>query len=240
VALFWRKVTLDEVLGAVRGELAARRTGEALPREVVELSRLLRAEESGFVAGGPPPGPQEMVDGIPDPAGILDPRGRLAVVNPALDALVGTGRALGRTLLEVTRSSELGADDFVTKPFSMRELVLRARAVLRRGVDGESDVPRERVGPLRVDLPAHRAFVGAEEIALTALEFKLLATFMSRVGRLQTRGTLLRDVWGLSGELQTRTVDTHVKRLREKLGAGRDLIETVRGSGYRMVDPEEK
>src|SRR3989440_4134447 len=89
-------------------ELAARRTGEPLPREVVELARLLQAEEAGFVAGGPPPGPQEMVDGIPDPAGILDPRGRLAVVNRALDALVGTGRAMGRTLLEITRSAELG------------------------------------------------------------------------------------------------------------------------------------
>jgi two-component system, OmpR family, phosphate regulon response regulator PhoB len=135
---------------------------------------------------------------------------------------------------------ELGADDFVTKPFSMRELVLRARAVLRRGIDGEVDVPQERVGPLRIDLAAHRAFVDRDEVALTALEFKLLSTFMSRVGRLQTRGTLLRDVWGLSGDLQTRTVDTHVKRLREKLGPGRDLIETVRGSGYRMIDPEEK
>ena len=134
---------------------------------------------------------------------------------------------------------ELGADDFVTKPFSVRELVLRARAVLRRGVNGESDVLQEKVGPLRIDVSAHRAFVGAEEIALTALEFKLLATFMSRVGRLQTRGTLLRDVWGVSGELQTRTVDTHVKRLREKLGPGRDLVETVRGSGYRMIDPGE-
>src|SRR5438128_161788 len=108
MALFWRKVTLDEVLAAVRMELAARRPGEPLPREVVELSRLLQAEEAGFVAGGPPPGPQEMVDGIPDPAGLLDPRGRLAVVNRALDALVGTGRALGRTLLEITRSAELG------------------------------------------------------------------------------------------------------------------------------------
>ena len=134
---------------------------------------------------------------------------------------------------------ELGADDFVTKPFSVRELVLRARAVLRRGVNGESDVLQEKVGPLRIDVSAHRAFVGAEENALTALEFKLLATFMSRVGRLQTRGTLLRDVWGVSGELQTRTVDTHVKRLREKLGLGRDLVETVRGSGYRMIDPGE-
>jgi two-component system phosphate regulon response regulator PhoB len=135
---------------------------------------------------------------------------------------------------------ELGADDFVTKPFSMRELVLRVRAVLRRGAQGETDVLQEKVGPLRIDPVAHRAFVVNEEVLLTALEFKLLATFMSRVGRLQTRSALLRDVWNLSGELQTRTVDTHIKRLREKLGRGRDLIETVRGSGYRMIDPDEK
>jgi two-component system phosphate regulon response regulator PhoB len=135
---------------------------------------------------------------------------------------------------------ELGADDFVTKPFSMRELVLRVRAVLRRGENGESDVLQQRVGPIRIDPAAHRAFAGDAEIQLTALEFNLLSTFMSRIGRLQTRDTLLRDVWGMSGELQTRTVDTHVKRLREKLGEGRDLLQTVRGSGYRMVDPEEK
>ena len=134
---------------------------------------------------------------------------------------------------------ELGADDFVTKPFSMRELVLRVRAVLRRGANGESDVFQEQVGPLRVDMAAHRVFVDGQEIALTALEFKLLTTFMSRVGRLQARAALLRDVWGLSGDLETRTVDTHIKRLREKLGTGRDLIETVRGSGYRMIDPQQ-
>jgi len=132
---------------------------------------------------------------------------------------------------------ELGADDFVSKPFSLRELLLRVRAVLRRGANGESDVLQEKVGPLRIDPVAHRAFVGDEEIALTALEFKLLATFMSRVGRLQTRPALLRDVWNMNADLQTRTVDTHIKRLREKLGSGRDLIETVRGSGYRMLDP---
>ena len=135
---------------------------------------------------------------------------------------------------------ELGADDFVTKPFSMRELVLRVRAVMRRGADGESDVLQDKVGPIRVDAAGHRAFVAGEEVQLTALEFKLLTTFMSRVGRLQTRDTLLRDVWGMSGDLQTRTVDTHIKRLREKLGEGRDVIETVRGSGYRMIDPEER
>jgi two-component system phosphate regulon response regulator PhoB len=135
---------------------------------------------------------------------------------------------------------ELGADDFVTKPFSIRELILRVRAVLRRGLNGETDVLQEKVGPVRVDSAGHRAFVDGGEITLTQLEFKLLSTFMSRVGRLQTRDALLRDVWGMSGDLQTRTVDTHIKRLREKLGDGRDLIETVRGSGYRMIDPDER
>ena len=133
---------------------------------------------------------------------------------------------------------EVGADDFVTKPFSVRELVLRIRAILRRGGGADADQARDQVGPIRVDPEAHRAYVEGEEIALTALEFKLLTTFMSRLGRVQTREALLQDVWGVSSELQTRTVDTHVKRLREKLAAGRDLIETVRGIGYRMVEPE--
>jgi two-component system, OmpR family, phosphate regulon response regulator PhoB len=132
---------------------------------------------------------------------------------------------------------EVGADDFVTKPFSVRELVLRIRAILRRGSGAEPDEARDQVGPIRVDPGAHRAYVEGQEIALTALEFKLLTTFMSRLGRVQTREALLQDVWGVSSDLQTRTVDTHVKRLREKLGSGRDLIETVRGIGYRMVEP---
>jgi len=134
---------------------------------------------------------------------------------------------------------ELGADDFVTKPFSMRELLLRIRAVLRRSPAGEDEPVRSEVGDIRIDLESHRAYVAGEEVDLTALEFKLLHNFMSRKGRLQTRETLLRDVWGVSSNLQTRTVDTHVKRLREKLGEGRDLIETVRGAGYRMVDPQD-
>ena len=133
---------------------------------------------------------------------------------------------------------EVGADDFVTKPFSVRELVLRVRAVLRRGGSAEGDQERDQVGPIRVDPAAHRAYVDGQEVALTALEFKLLTTFMTRLGRVQTRESLLQDVWGVSSDLQTRTVDTHVKRLREKLGAGRDLIETVRGIGYRMVEPQ--
>ncbi|HWE24149.1 MAG TPA: ATP-binding protein [Myxococcales bacterium] len=108
MALFWRRVTLDEVLAAVRMELAARAPGEAISPELIEVARLLRDEGAGFVAGGPPPAVQEVVDGIPDAAGVLDSRGRLVVVNKALDELVGPGRALGRTLLEITRSGELG------------------------------------------------------------------------------------------------------------------------------------
>jgi two-component system phosphate regulon response regulator PhoB len=135
---------------------------------------------------------------------------------------------------------ELGADDYITKPFSVREVVLRVRAILRRNLPGEPSGPREQLGPVRIDADGHRAFVEGKEVELTALEFKLLATFLARVGRVQTREQLLHDVWQMSGDLQTRTVDTHVKRLREKLGSGRDLIETVRGIGYRMSDPAEK
>jgi two-component system, OmpR family, phosphate regulon response regulator PhoB len=135
---------------------------------------------------------------------------------------------------------ELGADDYITKPFSVREVVLRVKAILRRNAPGEPSGPREVVGPLRIDPEAHRAYVEGKEVELTALEFRLLSTFMSRAGRVQTREQLLHDVWEMAGDLQTRTVDTHVKRLREKLGSGRDLIETVRGIGYRMSDPAER
>jgi two-component system, OmpR family, phosphate regulon response regulator PhoB len=133
---------------------------------------------------------------------------------------------------------ELGADDYVTKPFSVRELVLRVKAVVRRAGAGKgSERPPESVGPIRVDVDAHRAYVDGAEITLTPLEFKLLTTLMARLGRVQSREQLLEDVWDMSSEVETRTVDTHVKRLREKLGSGRDLLETVRGIGYRLVDP---
>ncbi len=137
---------------------------------------------------------------------------------------------------------ELGADDYVTKPFSVRELVLRVRAVLRRAKPGAPAAgrPSAAVGPIRIDADAHRAFVAGEEVALTALEFRLLSTLMARVGRVQSREQLLGDVWDMSSELETRTVDTHVKRLREKLGPARDLLETVRGVGYRLTDPTEQ
>jgi two-component system, OmpR family, phosphate regulon response regulator PhoB len=135
---------------------------------------------------------------------------------------------------------EIGADDYVTKPFSVRELILRLKAVLRRGAGRALERPPEAVGPIRVDLEAHRVFVDAAEIQLTPLEFKLLTTFMARLGRVQSREQLLEDVWEMSSEVETRTVYTHVKRLREKLGSGRDLLETVRGVGYRLIDPSDR
>jgi two-component system, OmpR family, phosphate regulon response regulator PhoB len=135
---------------------------------------------------------------------------------------------------------ELGADDYVVKPFSVRELLLRLRAVLRRGtVAAEDLVPvREQVhfGKLTIDVGAHRIWVDDVEVALTPLEFKLLCTLYERRNRVQSRGVLLDDVWGASQENMTRTIDTHVKRLREKLGPTvGTYVETVRGVGYRFV-----
>jgi two-component system phosphate regulon response regulator PhoB len=134
---------------------------------------------------------------------------------------------------------ELGADDYVVKPFSVRELVLRVKAVLRRARQAAPESPRVELGPVKLDLDAHRAHVDGAEVELTPLEFKLLHLLVTRAGRVQSRERLLADVWEMSSELETRTVDTHVKRLREKLGVARDLLETVRGVGYRMVDPAD-
>ena len=132
---------------------------------------------------------------------------------------------------------ELGADDYVTKPFSVRELLLRIQAVLRRKASTDDDVaPLVQIDGLKIDRGAHRAWVDGEEITLTALEFKLLVTLCDRRGRVQTRERLLSDVWGIDADITSRTVDTHVKRLREKLGAVGDRIETVRGVGYRLSD----
>jgi two-component system phosphate regulon response regulator PhoB len=131
---------------------------------------------------------------------------------------------------------EVGADDYVTKPFSVRELMLRARAILRRAHASEAEAASgEQVfGRLRIDSGGHRAWVDGQEVSLTALEFRLLTTLMGRRGRVQTRDTLLEDVWDMSGDVTTRTVDTHVKRLRQKLGTAGIYIETLRGVGYRF------
>jgi two-component system, OmpR family, phosphate regulon response regulator PhoB len=129
---------------------------------------------------------------------------------------------------------ESGADDYVVKPFSVRELLLRIRAVLRRSHPSGPEEHPSCFGKIRIDPHAHRVFVDEEEIQLTALEFKLLATFLARKGQVQTRETLLNDVWAIDAPIVTRTVDTHIKRLREKLGPAGDYIETLRGVGYRF------
>ncbi len=129
---------------------------------------------------------------------------------------------------------ELGADDYVTKPFSVRELILRVKVLLKK--QRESLVQNKLVtfGPIRIDLDAHELKINDREIVLTALEFKLLQHLVKRKGRVQTREQLLGDVWGYSAEVTTRTVDTHIKRLREKLGNTSDYIQTIRGVGYRF------
>jgi len=129
---------------------------------------------------------------------------------------------------------EVGADDYVVKPFSMRELMLRIRASLRRRQGEEPEGEELVFGQLRLDRDGYRVWVGEEEIRLTALEFRLLAVLLERRGRVQTRTILLDDVWGIEADVTTRTVDTHVKRLREKLGPAGTYIETVRGVGYRF------
>jgi two-component system phosphate regulon response regulator PhoB len=132
---------------------------------------------------------------------------------------------------------ELGVDDYITKPFSMRELLLRVRAILRRQVVPQaSEEGIIDFGALRIDRAAHRVWVCGKEVELTLLEFKLLLTLFERRNRVQTRLALLDDVWGIDSKISPRSVDAHVKRLRERLGKARDYIETVRGVGYRFVD----
>jgi two-component system phosphate regulon response regulator PhoB len=131
---------------------------------------------------------------------------------------------------------EAGADDYVCKPFSVRELLLRVAAILRRSANSEATTAPERhhFGCLDLDESAHRAFVSGAEVHLTALEFRLLVTLLTRRGRTQSRDRLLADVWGEEIHVTRRTVDTHVKRLREKLGPAGVYIQTVRGVGYRF------
>ena len=131
---------------------------------------------------------------------------------------------------------ELGADDYVTKPFSPRELTLRVAAVLRRKPTRAGAAAKLEHGPLTLDAERHRCFVDGAEVKLTAKEFDLLERLMARPGRVMTRDFLLEHVWGADISVTARTIDTHLKRLREKLGSAGDLIETVRGVGYRFAE----
>jgi two-component system phosphate regulon response regulator PhoB len=131
---------------------------------------------------------------------------------------------------------ELGADDYVTKPFSPRELILRVKSLLRRRTPAEPEAENFEFADLKIDIPRHEVLVDGKRIDLTATEFKLLTVLAERRGRVQSRDALLRDVWEYDNFIDTRTVDTHMRRLRDKLGEAARYLDTVRGVGYRFVD----
>lgn len=132
-----------------------------------------------------------------------------------------------------------GADDYLTKPFSPQELVLRVGAILRRLAGSSEPADVLQFGPIRVDRSAHRVSVNEHEVELTPTEYKLLLTLAERRGRVQARSHLLETVWDAAPDIQTRTVDMHIQRLRTKLHPAGDLIETVRGFGYRIKGGKE-
>ena len=131
---------------------------------------------------------------------------------------------------------ELGADDYVTKPFSVRELILRIKAILKRSDTKTKEVVEveRQFGDLKIDVDSHEVHVDSQLIELTALEFRLLKELVDKRGRVQSRDQLLSEVWGYNAEVTTRTVDTHIKRLREKLGSMGKYVQTIRGVGYKF------
>ncbi len=177
---------------------------------------------------------------LPDMSGTEVCR-RLRADEATRDALVVMVTAKGEEIDRVV-GFEVGADDYVVKPYSVRELMLRVRAILRRRGSADDVAPVHgdfiEYGCMRVDPAGHSVHVSGEQARLTALEFRLLLTLLSRRGKVQSRETLLSDVWGYAPEVTTRTVDTHVKRLRAKLGDAGAYVETIRGVGYCIREGE--
>src|ERR1700685_2337507 len=202
--------------------------------------RLAHSGRPGLPAGARDPTPDVTVLGLmlPDLAGTEICR-RLREADRTRDIPVVMCTAKGEEIDRVV-GFEVGADDYVVKPYSVRELILRIRALLRRSHRVEGEPSLIRFGRLKIDRDAHRAWVDDDEIALTPLEFRLLHAFLSRRGRVQSRDAPLFGVRGTDADVTTRTVDAHVKRLREKLGEAGAYIETLRGVGYRFKDaPDE-
>jgi two-component system phosphate regulon response regulator PhoB len=151
----------------------------------------------------------------------------------AIPILMLTARA---TEIDRVLGLELGADDYVTKPFSTRELVLRVKNLLRRKVTGKTSDSNVQFGGLSIDRARHRVSFNGRPLTLTLTEFKLVTVLAERRGRVQSRDQLLKDVWGYNSVIDTRTVDTHMRRLRHKLGGAAKYLDTVRGVGYRFVE----
>ncbi len=150
----------------------------------------------------------------------------------AIPVIMLTARA---TEMDRVLGLELGADDYVTKPFSPRELVIRIRKLLARTQLAEEPSPQLRLGEIEIDVPRHTVRVAGHPVVLTATEFRLLEILARRRGRVQSRDRLLQDVWGYENPIDSRIVDTHMRRLREKLGESAGQLETVRGVGYRFA-----
>lgn len=170
-----------------------------------------------------------MLPGIDGLDVLREVRGARATRNVPVIVLTAKSEEIDRIV-----GLELGADDYIPKPFSPREVVLRVKAILRRLNNQDRDDAPVTIGAVTLDPEAHRCTIGGDEITLTATEFRLLHLLMERRGRVQTRERLLSDVWGYPDDVDTRTVDTHVRRLRRKLGSSSDLLETVFGVGYRF------
>ena len=149
----------------------------------------------------------------------------------AVPIIILTARA---SELDRVLGLELGADDYVTKPFSVRELVLRIKKLIDRHSQPESETAHIQLAGLHIDSSRHRVTLQGRTLDLTLTEFKLVALLAERRGRVQSREQLLRDVWGYNSMIDTRTVDTHMRRLRAKLGPAAQMLDTVRGVGYRF------